>query len=153
MKNPTNAGFEQNYNVQVAVDQGSLLIVANALSNHPNDSQEAEPTLDAMPSAIGMPDAAALDAGYLAPQRWLLVRNAASSLMSPLAVIPIIQAGSSVSRRCPIHRLRTRALKSRWPTSSRPRWAKRSMGQEKHRRTGDRDHQRGAGLPPVLFAR
>src|SRR6059058_6419905 len=27
MKNPTNAGFEQDYNAQVAVDQGSLLIV------------------------------------------------------------------------------------------------------------------------------
>src|SRR6266496_6740595 len=47
MKNPTDAGFEQDYNAQVAVDQGSLLIVGWALSNHPNDSQEAEPTLSA----------------------------------------------------------------------------------------------------------
>src|SRR6266568_4482057 len=59
MKNPTDAGFEQDYNAQVAVDQGSLLIVGWALSNHPNDSQEAEPTLAAIPSAIGMPEAAA----------------------------------------------------------------------------------------------
>src|SRR5437660_457208 len=67
MKNPTNAGFEQDYNAQVAVDQGSLLIVGWALSNHPNDSQEAEPTLAAIPSEIGMPAAAALDAGYFGP--------------------------------------------------------------------------------------
>src|SRR3989441_11456858 len=67
MKNPTNAGFEQDYNAQLAVDQGSLLIVACALSNHPNDSQEAEPTLEALPSAIGTPEAAALDAGYFGP--------------------------------------------------------------------------------------
>jgi len=67
MKNPTNAGFEQDYNAQVAVDQGSLLIVGWALSNHPNDSQEAEPTLAAIPSAIGTPEAAALDAGYFGP--------------------------------------------------------------------------------------
>src|SRR5947207_6552360 len=67
MKNPTDAGFEQDYNAQVAVDQGSLLIVGWALSNHPNDSQEAEPTLAAIPSAIGMPEAAALDAGYAGP--------------------------------------------------------------------------------------
>ncbi len=67
MKNPTNAGFEQDYNAQVAVDQASLLIVGNALSNHPNDSQEAEPTLQAIPSAIGTPEAAALDAGYFGP--------------------------------------------------------------------------------------
>ena len=30
MKNPTNAGFEQDYNAQVAVDQASLLIVSVA---------------------------------------------------------------------------------------------------------------------------
>jgi transposase len=67
MKNPTDAGFEQDYNAQVAVDQESLFIVGSALSNHPNDSQEAEPTLEAIPSALGMPKAAALDAGYFGP--------------------------------------------------------------------------------------
>src|SRR5438128_10799366 len=67
MKNPTDAGFEQDYNAQVAVDQGSLLIVGWALSNHPNDSQEAEPTLAAIPSALGTPEAAALDTGYIGP--------------------------------------------------------------------------------------
>src|SRR6266478_4444582 len=66
-KNPTDAAFEQDYNAQVAVDQGSLLIVGWALSNHPNDSQEAEPTLEAISSSIGMPQAAALDAGYAGP--------------------------------------------------------------------------------------
>jgi transposase len=67
MKTPTDAGFEQDYNAQVAVDQGSLLIGGGALSNHPNDSQEAEPTLSAIPPAIGTPEAAALDAGYFGP--------------------------------------------------------------------------------------
>jgi hypothetical protein len=67
MKNPTNTGFEQDYNVQIAVDQESLLIVGNALSNHPNDSQEAEPTLESIPPAIGKAEAAAMDAGYFGP--------------------------------------------------------------------------------------
>jgi hypothetical protein len=67
MKNPTDAGFEQDYNAQVVVDQGSLLIVGWALSNHLNDSQEAEPTLAAIASAIGTPDVAVLDAGYFGP--------------------------------------------------------------------------------------
>jgi hypothetical protein len=67
MKNPTDAGFEQDYNVQIAVDQKSLLIVSSVLSNHPNDTQEAEPTLAAIPSEIGTPEAAALDAGYFGP--------------------------------------------------------------------------------------
>jgi transposase len=64
MKNSTNDGFDQHYNVQVAVDQESLLIVAPGLSNHPNDKQEAEPTLDAIPAEVGKPAAAALDNGY-----------------------------------------------------------------------------------------
>ncbi len=67
MKNPTDTGFEQDDNAQVAVDQGSLLIVGWALSNHPNDRQEAEPTLEAIPSALGTPEAAALDTGYIGP--------------------------------------------------------------------------------------
>ena len=64
MKNPTDAGFDQDYNAQVAVDQQSLLIVGTSLSNHPNDSHEAEPTLAAIPPEVGTPDAAALDHGY-----------------------------------------------------------------------------------------
>ncbi len=64
MKNSTNDGFDQHYNVQVAVDQASLLIVATALSNHPNDKQEAVPTLAALSPKVGQPKAAALDQGY-----------------------------------------------------------------------------------------
>src|SRR6266536_540096 len=64
MKNPTNAGYAQDYNAQGAVDQKSLLIVVCTLSNHPNDSQGAEPTLEDLPPALGTPDAAELDAGY-----------------------------------------------------------------------------------------
>ncbi len=64
MKNSSNDGFDQHYNVQVAADQESMLIVANALSNHPNDKQEALPTLKAISPEIGQPDAVALDHGY-----------------------------------------------------------------------------------------
>jgi hypothetical protein len=64
MKNSTNDGFDQHYNVQVAVDQESLLIVAPSLSNHPNDKKEAVPTLAALSPKVGQPKAAALDNGY-----------------------------------------------------------------------------------------
>ena len=64
MKNPNNKGFDQHYNVQVAVDQEKGLIVGATLSNHPNDQQEALPTVDAIPSELGTPPAAALDNGY-----------------------------------------------------------------------------------------
>lgn len=68
MKNGNNAGFEQSYNTQVAVDQASRLIVANTLSNHPSDRGEALPTVDAIPHELGTPAAAALDNGFFSPQ-------------------------------------------------------------------------------------
>jgi transposase len=67
MKNSTDAGFNQHYNVQAVVDHASLLIVATALSNHPNDKREAEPALAALPTELGQPAAAALDNGYWSP--------------------------------------------------------------------------------------
>jgi len=64
MKNSNNSGFDQHYNVQVAVEQESFLIMSNTLSNHPNDYGELEPTLDAISEELGTPDAAAVDNGY-----------------------------------------------------------------------------------------
>lgn len=64
MKNSTDDGFDQHYNVQVAVDQESLLIVATTVSDHANDQQEAVPTIDALDPRVGQPAAAALDTGY-----------------------------------------------------------------------------------------
>ena len=64
MKNSNNNGFDQHYNVQVAVEQDSFLIMSNTLSNHPNDYAEMEPTLDAVPPELGAPEAAAMDNGY-----------------------------------------------------------------------------------------
>jgi transposase len=64
MKNSNNDGFDQHYNVQAAVDQDSRLIVGNTVSNHPNDQAEAIPTVDAIPTEVGKPEAAALDNGY-----------------------------------------------------------------------------------------
>jgi transposase len=64
MKHRSTEGFEQDYNAQIAVDQASLLIVGQALSNHPTDQHEAAPTLDAIPPEIGPPEAGAMDNGY-----------------------------------------------------------------------------------------
>ena len=64
MKNSTADGFDQHYNVQAAVDQDSLLIVASSLSNHPNDQREVEPTLESLSPQLGQPSAVALDNGY-----------------------------------------------------------------------------------------
>jgi hypothetical protein len=63
MKNSNNAGFDQHYKAQAAVEQDRFLIVASPLSNPPNDQAEASPTLDAIPLALGKPQAGALDNG------------------------------------------------------------------------------------------
>jgi hypothetical protein len=67
MKNSTDQGFDQHYNVQVAVDHDSRLIVGYSVSNHPTDREEAMPTVEAIPAEIGKPKAAALDTGYWSP--------------------------------------------------------------------------------------
>lgn len=64
MKNPRDQGFDQHYNAQVAVSHQSLLIVANTLSEHPNDQLDALPTVDAIDPRLGRPQRAALDNGY-----------------------------------------------------------------------------------------
>lgn len=77
MKNSNDAGFDQHYNAQVAVDQDSLLIVAHTLSNHPNDQAEAIPTFEAIPPELGKPKTGALDCGYFNPVTlaWMCANN------------------------------------------------------------------------------
>ena len=52
----------------MAVEQDNLFIVGHTLSNHPVDTYEAIPTIDAIPPEIGQPAAVALDKGYFAPE-------------------------------------------------------------------------------------
>jgi transposase len=64
MKNATNSGFDQHYNVQVVVEHESRLVVGNWLCDHPNDKQAALPTIDTLPPQLGQPKKANLDTGY-----------------------------------------------------------------------------------------
>jgi transposase len=64
MKNATNSGFDQHYNVQVVVEHESRLVVGNWLCNHTNDKQAALPTIDTVPPELGQPKKANLDTGY-----------------------------------------------------------------------------------------
>lgn len=64
MKNATNSGFDQHYNVQVVVEHDSRLIVGHWLCDHTNDKQAALPTIDTVPPELGQPNAANLDTGY-----------------------------------------------------------------------------------------
>ena len=60
-------GFDQCYNAQAAVAAGSLLVVASAVSQAPNDKQQLEPMLDkieALPEELGKPECLLADMGY-----------------------------------------------------------------------------------------
>ena len=65
---PTSGGgFEQAYNAQAAVDVNTMLIVAQHVSQNPNDKQEVEPALDnldAVAAVIGKAKALITDNGY-----------------------------------------------------------------------------------------
>lgn len=60
-------GFEQAYNAQAAVDVNTMLVVAQHVSQSPNDKQEVAPALenlDAMAAVIGKAAALIADNGY-----------------------------------------------------------------------------------------
>ena len=60
-------GFDQCYNAQAAVAAGSLLVVASAVSQTPNDKQQLEPMLDkieALADELGKPECLLADTGY-----------------------------------------------------------------------------------------
>jgi len=64
MKNAANQGFDQHYNVQIAVEHDSRLIVGHWLCDQPNDQQAALPTIDTIPPELGPVNAVNLDTGY-----------------------------------------------------------------------------------------
>ena len=91
MKNSSDGGFDQSYNAQAAVDQATLLIVGNHLSNHPSDTAEALPTIDAIPTQLGLPKAVAMDCGYF-------TQNNLDGLASR-AIDPYIATGRDAHRQ------------------------------------------------------
>lgn len=64
MKNATNSGFDQHYNVQVVVEHDSRLLVGQWVTDQVNDKQAALPTIDTIPAVVGKPQTTNLDTGY-----------------------------------------------------------------------------------------
>lgn len=64
---PSHEGFVQSYNAQAAVDEATHLIVAQHLTQQPNDKQEVAPTverLQQLPEALGQAEILLADTGY-----------------------------------------------------------------------------------------
>lgn len=63
----SGGGFEQAYNAQAAVDTGSLLVVAAAVTQATNDKEQVEPMLErlaALPATLGKADRLLADTGF-----------------------------------------------------------------------------------------
>lgn len=76
---PYRGGFEQAYNVQVAVDLESFLVVENHLTQAANDKLEVEPALlrlKALPEEIGRLKALLADTGFCSETNVKLCENA-----------------------------------------------------------------------------
>ena len=77
-------GFDQCYNAQAAVATGSLLIVANDLTQAANDKQQLKPMIDklrALPRKLGRVKRALADSGYLSEAN---VEHCAQAQIEPL---------------------------------------------------------------------
>jgi transposase len=76
---PCRGGFEQAYNVQVAVDLDSYLVVGNHITNAANDKLEIDPALKhltALPKKLGRLKALLADTGYCSEDNVDLCENA-----------------------------------------------------------------------------
>ena len=149
-------GFDQCYNAQAAVAAGSLLVVASAVSQAPNDKQQLEPMLDkieALADELGKPECLLADTGYFSAANVAACDKAGIEPLiamgrqphhPPLAERFASGAGSAARSNA------GRGDGASADDAGRPgalRVAQADAG------AGVRDHQIGAGIPSVFAAR
>jgi hypothetical protein len=128
---PTAGGhFEQAYNAQAGVDTATHLIVAQHVTDHPNDQQEVAPALArlaALPAVLGTVEALLADTGYHSEANLNHGETAGIDPYIPagrqrhnpplaerLADDPPAPEGQMTPAEANAHRLRTRAGKARY---------------------------------------
>jgi hypothetical protein len=92
-------GFEQCYNAQAAVAVGSLLIVANDLTQATNDKQQLAPMIDrlkALPKELGRVRRVLADSGYLSEAN---VEHCAAAKIEPLIAMQRARHNSGWKQR------------------------------------------------------
>jgi len=80
-------GFDQCYNAQAVVASGSMLVVANAVTQAGNDKQQLAPMLEklkALPQQLGRPRRMLADNGYLSEAN---VERCAAAKIEPLIAL------------------------------------------------------------------
>ena len=153
MKNSKDGGFDQHYNAQVAVKQETFLIVANTISNHANDKQEAVPTVDAIDPRLGTTAAGALDDGYSVRAEYHRPRESRYRSLYRYRTRASSQDLAGVFRAAALATSRNgeRQRADGVPTPDRDRQENLRLA-HMHSRTCDRHHQGDVGVSPVLLA-
>ena len=113
-------GFEQCYNAQAVVAEGSLLVVATDVVQAANDKQQLQPMLNqviALPDTLGKAETLLADNGYFS------AANVAAC--EAAAVQPLIAMGRAVSLQArphatdaPVNSAKPRMNTRRWPSRS-----------------------------------
>ena len=83
----SGGGFEQAYNVQAVVDNETLLIVSNHVSQRANDKKELTPALEALkalPESLGRPQEFLADNGYFSESN---VESCVTEKMTPYIAV------------------------------------------------------------------
>ena len=94
-----SGGFEQCYNAQAVVAQGSLLVVAGDVTQAPNDKQQLEPMLaktGALPEELGKASAMLADNGFFSEAN---VKACAAAGIEPLIAMNRDSHHPSLSER------------------------------------------------------
>lgn len=95
----SGGGFEQCYNAQAVVAEGSLLVIATNVAQAPNDKQQLEPMLakiNALPKDLGRADVMLGDNGYFSAAN---VMACLASGLEPLLALARGQHHQSLSER------------------------------------------------------
>ncbi len=151
----SGGGFEQCYNAQAAVAEGSLLVVANGVTQAPNDKRELEPMLakiGALPEELGKAETLLGDNGYFSEAN---VKACEAAGIEPLLAMGRDSHHLSLSERFsgapPAPEIQPLLKPCSSPANARRQSALRQA--QMHARAGLRHHQVRARIPPVSLAR
>ena len=152
----SGGGFEQCYNAQAVVAEGSLLVVAGDMVQSPNDKQQLEPMLartSALPEELGKVETLLGDNGSFSEAN---VKACKAAAIEPLFAMSRDSHHPSLSERfaaapaAPENPTPVEAMAHRLQT---PEGNKNLRPAQTHSRAGVRHHQVRARIPSVSAAR
>ena len=134
----SGGGFEQAYNAQAAVDAGSLLVVATAVTQATNDKEQVEPMLEqlaALPQSLGKVDQLLADSGFYSSKNVVVCEEAGIKALIAVArdehhpgwrecftePAPLSETATAAERMA--HRLKTRPDGPRMRSGNK-RWSR-----------------------------